>query len=165
MINNNYITDNILPTTYKTNANENIQKNLKKSLIISGENKISLDLLMEEAKKKYNKNKIDSNRNINDDKSIITENTPHDNNSNKLKQFYAEHLTKRNSKNKTKTVNDNKNNNNIHEVFQSYECHDKNKNSIDNQKILNVNLNIKEKSKNNDKINTQNDFKKKKSKK
>ena len=118
---------NIINKNYNTNTNENLpNKNLNKSLIISDEKKITLDLLIDEAKKRYNKNKINN--------VLVSEgeNGENDFNKNKLQQFYEEHLNKKKSQNITNKRNidnnndfDNKlnykNNNESLDIYKSYE--------------------------------------------
>ena len=176
----NYIT-NIMKQNYKTNTNtnENLQnRNLNKSVIIPQDKKITLDLLMDEAKKRYNKNKLKNNNNIlineNDNDNEIDSNK----NKNKLQQFYAEHLNKNNIINK-RNINilnnefDNnynfKNNNDNFEFYKSYEYPEKNINVINNKKNFNFKIDSKENTKNYDKFNvkqlTKNDIRKKVDKK
>ncbi len=142
---------------YNTNTNENIQnKNLNRSLIISEDKKITLDLLMDEAKKRYNKNPINNN----------------ENNKNKLQQFYEEHLNRNINKgnifNTNEFYNKNSNNdneNNNSEIYKSFDCPEKNVNIKNNQKNFNFKIDSKEKPKNYDKFNikqlTKNDIRKK----
>ena len=175
--NKNCITNNIATKNYNTNTNENVQnKNLNRSLIISEDKKISLDLLIDEAKKKYNKNKNDKTMN---NENIATDYNVNENNKNKLKQFYVDHLIKKtnninkrnsfNNDNNNDSKNYKNNNNDLLEIYKSYDYPEKNINVINNQKFFNFNLNSKEKSKNYDKFNikqlTQNDVRKKNNKK
>ena len=118
---------NIINKNYNTNTNENLpNKNLNRSVIISDEKKITLDLLIDEAKKRYNKNKINN--------VLVSEgeNGENDFNKNKLQQFYEEHLNRKKSQNETNKRNidnnndfDNKfnykNNNENLEIYKSYE--------------------------------------------
>ena len=159
---------NIISNNYNTNNNENTQdKNLNRSVMISGDKKITLDTLMDEAKKRYNKKKYD-----NSNKNILTNEDDNMNNSNKkkLQQFYEEHLNKINNKNinimnnKRNISDNNESYNNNLEIYKSYDYPEKN-----NQKNFNYKIDSKEKVKNYDKFNInqliQNDNKKKENKK
>ena len=132
---------NAINKNYNTNTNDIIQnKNMNRSVIISDDKKITLDLLMEEAKKRYNKNKLNQN----------------ENNKNKLQQFYAEHLNK--NINKGNLFNnyafDNKLNNNVNDINnKNYDCPEKNLNLKNNKKIPNFIIESKEKVNNYDKFN------------
>ena len=146
---------NAINKNYNTNINDNIQnKNMNRSVIISDDKKITLDLLMEEAKKRYNKNKLNQN----------------ENNKNKLQQFYAEHLNKNIKKGNlfNNYAFDNKFNNNVNDINnnKNYDCPEKNLNLKNNQKMPNFKIESKEKAKNFDKLNvkqlTKNDIMKKK---
>ena len=149
--------------TNNDNEENSQNKNLNRSLIISDDKKITLDTLMNEAKKRYNKKKFENN-NINlltnEDNDIINVNQ----NQKKLQQFYEEHLNKNNNNKNIININykrniiDNKNefyNNDIHKTYDI--------NVINNQK--NIKFDSKEKLKNYDKLNVNllmdNDIKKK----
>ena len=128
---------------------------MNSSVIISDDKKITLDLLMEEAKKRYNKNKLNQN----------------ENNKNKLQQFYAEHLNKNINKGNLfyNYAFDNKLINNVNDINnnnKNYDCPEKNLNLKNNQKIPNFIIESKEKVNNYDKFNikqsTKNDIRKKK---
>ena len=130
---------NIINNNYNTNNNENTQdKNLNRSVMISGDKKITLDTLMDEAKKRYNKKKYD-----NSNKNILTNEDDNMNNSNKkkLQQFYEEHLNKINNKNinimnnKRNISDNNESYNNNLEIYKSYDYPEKN-----NQKNLIIKL-------------------------
>ena len=164
---------NIINKNYNTNTNENIQnKNLNKSVIISDDKKITLDLLIDEAKKRYNKNKIINN-------FLISEEGDGENdfNKNKLQQFYEEHLNRKKSKNltnKRKNINSNefdnkcnyRSNNESLEIYKSFDYPEKNIDIINKQKCFHYKIDSKEKAKNiNIKQLTHNDIRKKTNKK
>ena len=152
---------NILNKQYDSNNNnDNSQnKNLNRSLIMSDEKKIALDSLIDEAKKKLNKQKLKYNH-----KNVLTNESININNSNqinkKLQKFYEEHL------NKIINKNNNNMNNKSNIMDNSYEYNEKNINIIKNHKTFNFKINSKEKIKNyNNKYNnnqlTRNEMKKK----
>ena len=144
LTNKNYDTNN-------DNEENSQNKKLNRSLIISDDKKITLDTLMNEAKKRYNKKKLENNNKnslTNEDNNINIINQ----NQKKLQQFYEEHLNKNNNKNlnnmnNKKNIIDNNNEfYNINDIHKTYDI-----NVINNQK--NSKFDSKEKGKNYDKLN------------
>ena len=160
---------------YNTNNYENNPtRNLNRSVVISEDQKDSLDFLINEPKKcKKNSKNIISYKN--DNKLNGDYNINENNKNSKLQQFYADHLINKNSFKKKRSsainniTNDYSNyisNNDSFEVHKSYEYPEKNIDTINKNKYFDFKMELKEKIKQYDKFNikqlTQYDIKKKK---
>ena len=151
---------------YNTNTNEsNPTRNLNRSAMMPSDDQMnSFDCFIDSSKKKKNKFKNITNyyneNSINEDNSIDNKNK-----SNKLQQFYAEHLNKTNNVNylinkRSSIINNGyndysnkKSDDNSIEIYKSYDYPDKNIDVINNQKFFDFKMDLKEKIKQYDKIN------------
>ena len=151
---------------YNTNTNEsNPTRNLNRSAMMPSDDQMnSFDCFIDSSKKSKNKFKNITNyyneNSINEDNSIDKKNK-----SNKLQQFYAEHLNKTNNVNylinkRSSIINNGyndysnkKSDDNSIEIYKSYDYPDKNIDVINNQKFFDFKMDLKEKIKQYDKIN------------
>ena len=151
---------------YNTNTNEsNPTRNLNRSAMMPSDDQMnSFDCFIDSSKKSKNKFKNITNyyneNSINEDNSIDNKNK-----SNKLQQFYAEHLNKTNNVNylinkRSSIINNGyndysnkKSDDNSIEIYKSYDYPDKNIDVINNQKFFDFKMDLKEKIKQYDKIN------------
>ena len=151
---------------YNTNTNEsNPTRNINRSAIMPSDDQMnSLDCFIDSSKKSKNKYKNMTNyyneNSINEDNSIDNKNK-----SNKLQQFYAEHLNKANNMkclmNKRSSIINNgyndysnkKSDDNSIEIYKSYDYPGKNIDVMNNQKFFDFKMDLKEKIKHYDKIN------------
>ena len=158
-----------LINNYNTNTNEsNPTRNINRSMMMPSDGQMnSLDYFIDSSKK--NKNKFKNMTNYHNENSINEDNSiDNQNKSNKLQQFYAEHLNKNNNANylmnkRSSIINNgyndysnyinNKSDNSSFEVYKSYDCPDKNIDVINNQKFFDFKMDLKEKIKHYDKIN------------
>ena len=151
---------------YNTNTNEsNPTRNLNRSAMMPSDDQMnSFDCFIDSSKKSKNKFKNITNyyneNSINEDNSIDNKNK-----SNKLQQFYTEHLNKTNNMkclmNKRSSIINNgyndysnyKSDDNSIEIYKSYDYPDKNIDAMNNQKFFDFKMDLKEKIKHYDKIN------------
>ena len=151
---------------YNTNTNEsNLTRNINRSTMMPSDDQMnSFDCFIDSSKKSKNKFKNMTNyyneNSINEDNNIDNQNK-----SNKLQQFYAEHLNKANNTNylmnkRSSIINNGyndysnyKSDDNSIEIYKSYDYPDNNIDVLNNQKFFDFKMDLKEKIKQYDKIN------------